>query len=1821
MSVGFAAGTASGEAEIFIDGDSQGVVDLYRHDDTDVSFTFDNLISATHTISVSVLGTKNPLASQARVNLDYFEVWDGTPMDDGAFEEDNARVWRSGGWSYVSNAAASGGQYLRSTTGVAWLPFTGDSFTYQALAYSSAGTAQLYLDGVYLTDFDLYSPTTVTRTISFENLGDRPHVLQIHSYRGYTTIDRLLTPGQPPFFTPPDRSGVSRYEEDDPAILYNGVSVTRTSTSWSLVSSVSASDGYFLRSSTAGDAASFTFNGSWVGVGLAAGTASGEAEIFIDGVSRGVVDAYRATDTAISFYYDDLISTTHTISVSVLGTKNPLSSQARVNVDFFDAWDGTAMPDGVVEGVLDVGGRIWRGSSWAEAASPEASEGAYIRNGQELWFPFTGDAISYRGLAFTSAGNVRVTIDGQFITNFDLYSPATISRTISFDGLGDGPHVLQVSNYRGNANVDTFITPGSGPFFTPSSSDGLVRYEEDHPALRFNGVPIAQTASSWSGSYAATRASRGYVARSNTLSDTVSLTFAGTWAGLGFVTATSSGYVEVRLDGVSRGIVDTYSATNDVTEVYYSGLVSGTHTLEVIVLDDANPSAGNTYVHLDYIDVWNGVDEADGWYEADRTYADNDRVDMSADWDIVNDVGARGGAFWEDGSNAWFRFTGEAVTVRAFGHGNDAASAQVWIDGVDYGVLDLNYEWTRSPLVFHYTGLDAGPHVLRFQGFTKPGLDAFEANPTAFDPGVPLVEWADVDITGAVLNTAVAGDINGDGVTELVSTSSNGTMYVYRGDGQDAGTGSPLIWSVALGGEPDSAALADLDGQAGSEIVVGSPTGLYAFHADGSLYWFTNAVKSTWRAISIGNLDDDPEPEIVTTGQNCPCVIEPDGSAVTWRGTFNYPLTPNLADLTGDGRLDILTGSGSTLYLYDTSTNPPTLAWSTTLPATIDGRGTPAIADVDGQQPGGDDGPEIVVVSSGAIHLLDADGTELWSYATAAGAPGGVSIADTDGDGEVEIIASAQVDGGTLYALNADGTLLWNAPAVDTTSANSVSVLDLDGDGVWEVVWNGFNQGLTVFRGSDGAILFNEPLINSTTRIDYPIIADVDGDGAAEIVTNDDQGFYVVGFDPVWAPSRPLWNQYNYAITNVGDDLSVPPTEPPSWLVHNTYRTQTPLNTVLPAYQVTITHTASITGVHVLSDTFVISPTIAGQDYAWGYTQRWYEANRGNRFDAVLPDMTPGELRQISEGTEVVYRLPSGRNHLTLPPLFVSALHIIAVAPPTSTVSPGGSATYTVTLTNPAATADVYALSLAGLPPEWVALPASVNMPANSVVDVPLVVQPPVTAADSAHLFVVSVVNIGGGQDEAGAALTVSDGLDLTLDPPARYAVPGQVVSYSLTLTNRLDTAQTVDLSAVGAPVVVLPGPVALAAQATTTLPVWVSGPVPGPFSFSVNGVSQETGATDGDSAVLHVVGEKQVDVAITPASASGGVASPIPYTVTVTNLGTVADSYALSVIVPANWSYELTANNVPVTGLTLTPYLFNSADLSLVVTSPAGAAPGGYPLSVTAVSTSHADVSDTDNATAVLTTLGVDIAILPTAQTVLNPGDPGSWQVQVTNMGSVGDTYGLASAGIFAPYATFTPDTVTLAPGASQTVQLDTTPLYFPLAQTYQLHAIATSATDAQVQDADQTPVTFLGSVNVDVAWDPPEQLVDEIIPVSYILVITNTGNLPTTYDIAGAFGLLQAQVIPNVITLAAHDSANLLVTVIPPDYGVYTFDGTATAGSVSDSDTALLEVAEPTVIQLQTGATGVPDAAPTLWGGLFALLLAATWLTFRRRRVVKTH
>jgi len=56
-----------------------------------------------------------------------------------------------------------------------------------------------------------------------------------------------------------------------------------------------------------------------------------------------------------------------------------------------------------------------------------------------------------------------------------------------------------------------------------------------------------------------------------------------------------------------------------------------------------------------------------------------------------------------------------------------------------------------------------------------------------------------------------AGDINNDGVVELVFGSDTasiwGKLFVYRADGQDAGGGTPLIWTDDIGGAPVNRAL------------------------------------------------------------------------------------------------------------------------------------------------------------------------------------------------------------------------------------------------------------------------------------------------------------------------------------------------------------------------------------------------------------------------------------------------------------------------------------------------------------------------------------------------------------------------------------------------------------------------------------------------------------------------------------------------------------------------------------------------------------------------------------------------------------------------------------------------------------------------------------------------------------------------------------------------------------------------------------------------------------------------------------------------------
>jgi hypothetical protein len=793
------------------------------------------------------------------------------------------------------------------------------------------------------------------------------------------------------------------------------------------------------------------------------------------------------------------------------------------------------------------------------------------------------------------------------------------------------------------------------------------------------------------------------------------------------------------------------------------------------------------------------------------------------------------------------------------------------------------------------------------------------------------------------------------------------------------------------------------------------------------------------------------------------------------------------------------------------------------------------------------------------------------------------------------VTAKAEGDSGRLYVFNADGSLLWEVPAPDN-SAGSSSAIDLDGDGIWEIVWNGQDQGLTIFRGSDGAILYNESKIKSMTRMDYPIIADVDGDGAAEIVTGNPTGVYIVGHDSMWAPSRPLWNQYNYHVTNIADDLSVPPVEPPSWLVHNTYRTQSPLQDVLPVYQINLTHTVPISRMVVLSSTFSYPPDTPAPAYHWRYDQRWYEPLRVTRFDAQLPGMQPGEVRRVSEDTELAYRLASGSNRLSLPPLYATAAHIVALTPPTHTTTPGGQAEYQVTLRNLAAEPAVYTLTLAGLPDQWatvdgLALPAMIAVDAQTSVTLPLAFNVPDGAEPASHDFALATTP-SDVVDSAQGQLVVADALEIGVSPMWTALDYGDTLTYTVIVTNLEAIAReyTLDVTGLENSLVDVPSTVVISGYSTATVSMTVTVLEPvGQHLMQVSAGYEQDGATirAREETVLHVLNEPGVSVALAPVTAVAGLASPAIFTMTITNTGSVADTYTLTVELPAGWEARWRANqlhyqSLPTT-LSLTPHLFNSANLHLALTPPAGTPPGTYPVTLWAYSSIDASIFARAVGYVEVVDRGVTVSISP-ATTTMHPQSSQSWDVTITNTGGQADTFDLTAGGIISPAGSFNQDAVTLATGSSTVVQFTAHEPTYVLAQTYPLGVLARSRSVPEVFGDDVADVTFSSFEDVAVSITPTMQTLTDTLTAHVLVAITNTGNVGTVYkfdaDATPALAGLGLEI--GELYMPPHMTAHILVTAHASHEGMHTLILQATSEHATAMGTAQVTFGESNVDHL---------------------------------------
>ncbi len=262
--------------------------------------------------------------------------------------------------------------------------------------------------------------------------------------------------------------------------------------------------------------------------------------------------------------------------------------------------------------------------------------------------------------------------------------------------------------------------------------------------------------------------------------------------------------------------------------------------------------------------------------------------------------------------------------------------------------------------------------------------------------------------------------------------------------------------------------------------------------------------------------------------------------------------------------------------------------------------GYPAVADLDNNG-----SPEVVLVATGTVRVLDGLTGQLWCGVDESGVTcngndaartqpidvptslpleenrgGPPTIADFDGDGRVEV----GVAGATEYVVfdfNRDGEEIvqpigdpppgpgdayvrWSTPIQDGSSnLTGSSVFDFQGDGSAEVLYQDECYA-RVFDGATGDIIL-EIENSSVTVHEYPIIVDVDADGNSEfvVVANDHhselcmdipdytmrRGVFVYGdANDRWVPTRKVWTQHSYHVTNADSRALTPMVEDPNWL-------------------------------------------------------------------------------------------------------------------------------------------------------------------------------------------------------------------------------------------------------------------------------------------------------------------------------------------------------------------------------------------------------------------------------------------------------------------------------------------------------------------------------------------------------------------------------------------------------------------------------------------------------------------------------------------------
>lgn len=426
-----------------------------------------------------------------------------------------------------------------------------------------------------------------------------------------------------------------------------------------------------------------------------------------------------------------------------------------------------------------------------------------------------------------------------------------------------------------------------------------------------------------------------------------------------------------------------------------------------------------------------------------------------------------------------------------------------------------------------------------------------------------------------VMSSPVVGDINGDGYPEIGFVTFKGSAYSAEGVLRVIdGFSKKEILSIGSSLAPFGSAaplFIDIDGDGKGEIVYPSADmkSVIALNYNGKLRWqHTLMVGYNCRTgLSAADINNDGKADIIAQKE---VIFEQklqDGRYSTFAeayksstaGCSHFATNLNASDsglpiVSSQGVHEFKNGKFQDRFLVNN--------------LLCGNYCTVAAADVNPQYPG----KELIYTGHGAFRIYSSTGQIIADKNLTEHYPAD-QCTRTDGNGNPYQIVGGGVatvgnfdsnpntmeigiaTGKSLTIFDWQGNKIAGSRTNDCSSlVTSVTSFDFNGDGIPEILYGDedYFRVYTIIPGQADLKVIWEVVNTSGTLYEYPVVADLNRDWSPEIImvsnnyagrhqengTNGLRIFSASETEGMWMPTRDIWNQHNYFISNVTDHLT-----------------------------------------------------------------------------------------------------------------------------------------------------------------------------------------------------------------------------------------------------------------------------------------------------------------------------------------------------------------------------------------------------------------------------------------------------------------------------------------------------------------------------------------------------------------------------------------------------------------------------------------------------------------------------------------------------------